>query len=159
MYLSVEELAAYGKRLNTRAKSEPLAKLLVDAYALVCEIAKKVVREHPNIRRTQIMAAIALHEGKIVEMQNGEGKTLAATMPAYLNTLKEQHVHIATYNDYLARRDALWMGPVYAALGLTVGVVVPGAQYQLQWDIHDDAKEEEHYAICGLVLCSRANAY
>ncbi len=158
MYLSVEELAAYGKKLDTRAKSEPLDKLLVDAYALVCEVAKKVVREHPNIRTTQIMAAIALHEGKFVEMQNGEGKTLAATMPVYLNSLKKQHVHIATYNDYLARRDALWMGPIYAALGLTVGVVVPEAQYQLQWDIHD-TKEEEQYATYGLVFCSRKNAY
>jgi preprotein translocase subunit SecA len=159
MYLSVEELAAYGRKLDTRAKSEPLDKLLVDAYALVCEIAKKVVREHPDIRTTQIMAAIALHEGKFVEMQNGEGKTLAATMPVYLNCLKGQHVHIATYNDYLACRDILWMGPIYAVLGLTVGVVMSEAQYQLQQDIHDDTKEEDHDVTYKLVLCSRANAY
>jgi preprotein translocase subunit SecA len=159
MFLSMEELVAYGKKLSTRAKSESLDKLLVDAYALVCEVTKKVVREHPNIRATQIMAAVGLHEGKFIEMQNGEGKTLAATMPAYLNSLKEQHVHIATYNDYLACRDALWMGPIYAALGLTVGVVVSGAQYQLQWDIHDDTKEEGGDATYRLVSCSRANAY
>ncbi len=71
----------------------------------------------------QLMGAVVLHEGKIAEMATGEGKTLVATMPAYLNALIGRGVHIVTVNDYLARRDREWMGPVYEALGLTVGVI------------------------------------
>lgn len=159
MYHSLQELTSCGKELMERARSGPLDNLQVEAFALVCEVAKNVVNDHPGMRATQIMAGIALHEGKFVEMQNGEGKTLAATMPAYLNTFKEQHVHIATYNDYLARRDALWMGPIYAALGLTVGVVVPGEQYRLQYAFQRDEQEDEYTSMCSLLPCTRQNAY
>lgn len=71
----------------------------------------------------QIMGGIALHEGKITEMKTGEGKTLVATLPIYLNALTGKNVHLATHNDYLAKRDAKWMGPVYEFLGLTVGYI------------------------------------
>ncbi len=72
----------------------------------------------------QFIGGIVLHEGKIAEMKTGEGKTLVATLPAYLNSLASRGVHIVTVNDYLARRDAEWMGPIYRMLGLTVGVIV-----------------------------------
>ena len=74
----------------------------------------------------QIIGGIVLHQGKIAEMKTGEGKTLVATMPVYLNALTGKGVHIVTVNDYLARRDADWMGKIYGFLGLTVGVIVPG---------------------------------
>ena len=98
--------------------------LLPNAYALVKEAAwrKLGIRVHDE----QILAAIGLHIGRIVEMMTGEGKTLAAVFPAYLNALTGKGVHILTFNDYLAKRDALWMGPVYRALGLSVGYINDG---------------------------------
>jgi preprotein translocase subunit SecA len=95
--------------------------LLVEAFALVREVSRRTLGLYPF--DVQVMAGIALHNGKIVEMQTGEGKTLAAVMPAYLNALGSKGVHIFTFNDYLARRDAAWMGPVYEFLGLTTGYV------------------------------------
>jgi preprotein translocase subunit SecA len=76
----------------------------------------------------QLIGGMALHEGKIAEMRTGEGKTLMATLPVYLNALAGKGVHVVTVNDYLARRDAEWMGRLYGFLGLTVGVNVPGMQ-------------------------------
>ena len=74
----------------------------------------------------QVIGGLVLHEGKIAEMKTGEGKTLAATMPLYLNALAGKGAHLVTVNDYLARRDAAWMGPIYNFLGLSVGVIVHG---------------------------------
>ncbi|WP_410770196.1 accessory Sec system translocase SecA2 [Fontibacillus sp. BL9] len=106
-------------RLRKEAKSgTPLDELLVDAYALVCEAAKRTLGLQPY--DVQIMAAIALHEGFLIEQHTGEGKTLSAVMPAYLNALTGEGVHVLTFNDYLANRDAEWMGPIYRFLGLTV---------------------------------------
>jgi len=101
---------------------EALEAVLVPAFALVREAG----RRHLNMRHfdVQLVGGIVLHEGKIAEMKTGEGKTLVATLPAYLNALAGRGVHIVTVNDYLARRDAEWMGPIYRALGLTVGVIV-----------------------------------
>lgn len=98
--------------------------LLVKAYALVREAAYRVM----NMRHfdVQIIAAIAMHDGGLVEMQTGEGKTLAAVLPVYLNALSGKGVHVLTFNDYLARRDAQWMGPIYEFLGLTVGYICEG---------------------------------
>nr|WP_275935254.1 accessory Sec system translocase SecA2 [Abyssisolibacter fermentans] len=98
--------------------------MLVKAFAIVCEASRRVLNMKPY--DVQIIAAIALHQGKIVEMKTGEGKTLAGVMPAYLNALTGKGVHILTFNDYLARRDAQWMGPVYEFLGLSVGYVNEG---------------------------------
>lgn len=98
--------------------------LLVEALALVREISRRVLGMKPF--DVQMMAAIALHQGKMVEMQTGEGKTLAAVMPAYLNALTGQGVHVLTFNDYLASRDAEWMRPIYEFLGLTIGYVKEG---------------------------------
>ncbi len=98
--------------------------LLVQSFALVREAAGRVLGMYPY--DVQTVAGIALHKGKIVEMQTGEGKTLAAIMPAYFNAMTGQGVHVLTFNDYLARRDCEWMGPVYEFLGLDCGYVGEG---------------------------------
>ena len=111
--------------VRTRAqKGIVLDELLVEVFALVREVAGRVLGMRPF--DVQVMAGAALHRGKLVEMQTGEGKTLAAVLPACLNALTSQGVHILTFNDYLARRDAAWMGPVYQFLDLTVAAVQAG---------------------------------
>jgi len=98
--------------------------LLVEAYALVREVSGRVLgMRHFDV---QMLGAIALHQGKLIEMQTGEGKTLVAVPPACLNALSGQGVHVLTFNDYLARRDAQWMGPIYEFLDLSVGFVQEG---------------------------------
>ena len=106
------------------AAGETLDDILYDAFAALREAAKRVL----NMRhfRVQIIGGICLHQGRIAEMRTGEGKTLVSTLPAYLNALSGKSVHIVTVNDYLAKRDAEWMGKVHKYMGLTVGVVVPG---------------------------------
>jgi preprotein translocase subunit SecA len=107
-------------------QGETLEQLLPEAFAVVREAGKRVLKmRHFDV---QLIGGIALHEGKIAEMRTGEGKTLAATLPVYLNALTGKGVHVVTVNDYLARRDAEWMGRIYGFLGLTVGVNVPGLQ-------------------------------
>ncbi|HET6598905.1 MAG TPA: DEAD/DEAH box helicase, partial [Burkholderiaceae bacterium] len=105
------------------AKGEALDKLLPEAFAVVREGSKRVLKmRHFDV---QIMGGITLHRGKIAEMRTGEGKTLMATLPVYLNAITGQGVHLVTVNDYLARRDAEWMGRLYNFLGLSVGVNLP----------------------------------
>ena len=121
--LSDEELRGkteeYKKRLNN---GETLDDLLPEAYATVREAAKRVLNmEH---YRVQLIGGIILHQGRIAEMRTGEGKTLVSTLPAYLNALEGKGVHVVTVNDYLAKRDAEWMGQVHEFLGLKVGVVL-----------------------------------
>ncbi len=98
-----------------------LEDILIESFAVVREVARRTL----NMRHfdVQLMGGVVLHQGKIAEMKTGEGKTLVATLPAYLNALEGKGVHIVTVNDYLARRDAEWMGPIYKFLGLTVGVI------------------------------------
>ncbi len=103
------------------ANGMPLDVALVDAFALVRETAKRVLGQRPY--DVQVMGGIALHRGAIAEMKTGEGKTLAATMPAFLNALAGEGVHVVTINDYLAGRDAEWMGGIYRFLGLSIGVI------------------------------------
>ncbi|OGJ69399.1 preprotein translocase subunit SecA [Candidatus Peribacteria bacterium RIFCSPLOWO2_12_FULL_53_10] len=106
---------------------EPLDDLLPEAYAVVREAARRTLgQRHFDV---QLVGGILLHRGKITEMRTGEGKTLVGTLPAYLNALAGKGVHIVTVNDYLARRDAVWMGQIYAALGMTVGVINHDASY------------------------------
>ena len=105
------------------AEAAALELLLPEAFAVVREAGKRTLRmRHFDV---QLIGGMVLHDGKIAEMRTGEGKTLAATLPAYLNTLSGKSVHIVTVNDYLARRDAEWMGKLYGFLGLTVGVNIP----------------------------------
>lgn len=107
-------------RLN---QGETLDKILPEAFAVVREAGKRVMKmRHFDV---QLIGGMVLHGGNIAEMRTGEGKTLVATLAAYLNALSGKGVHIVTVNDYLAKRDAAWMGPLYSFLGLTVGVIVP----------------------------------
>ena len=121
--LTDEELKGKTREFKERlGKGETLDDLLPEAYAAVREAAKRVLNmEH---YRVQLIGGIILHQGRIAEMKTGEGKTLVSTLPAYLNALTGRGVHIVTVNDYLAKRDAEWMGQVHEFLGLTVGVVL-----------------------------------
>ena len=123
MALSDEELkdktAEFRKRLS---EGETLDDLLPEAYAVVREAARRVL--HTEHYRVQLIGGIILHQGRIAEMRTGEGKTQTCLLPAYLNALEGKGVHVVTVNDYLAKRDAEWMGQVHEFLGLTVGVVL-----------------------------------
>ncbi len=124
---SDEELKNCTEDFKNRYKNgESLMELLPEAYAVMREAADRVL----NMRHfyVQILGGIALHQGRIAEMGTGEGKTLVATLPAYLNALTGEGVHVVTVNEYLAKRDAEWMGKVYRFLGLTVGIAVSGMQ-------------------------------
>ena len=114
-----EKTQEFKKRLDEGAT---LDDLLPEAYAAVREAARRVLNmEH---FRVQLIGGIILHQGRIAEMKTGEGKTLVSTLPAYLNALTGRGVHVVTVNDYLAKRDAEWMGQVHEFLGLKVGVVL-----------------------------------
>ena len=121
--LTDEELRGKTREYKNRLQEgETLDDLLPEAFATVREAAKRVLgMEH---YRVQLIGGIILHQGRIAEMNTGEGKTLVSTLPAYLNALEGEGVHIVTVNDYLANRDAQWMGKVHEFLGLTVGVVL-----------------------------------
>ncbi len=117
----IDQTNVLKKRLEN---GETLNDILVDAFAVVREAAARVLgMRHFKV---QIMGGVALHQGRIAEMKTGEGKTLVATLPAYLNALSGKGVHVVTVNEYLAQRDAEWMGKVYKFLGLTVGVAISG---------------------------------
>ncbi len=122
--LSDAELRAKTDEFKARLKNgETLDDLLPEAFAAAREAARRTIGErHFDV---QLMGGIVLHQGKIAEMKTGEGKTLVATLPLYLNALTGQGCHLITVNDYLARRDAYWMGPIYHALGLTVASIYP----------------------------------
>ena len=122
--LSDEELRGQTERLRQRlADGEKLDALIPEAFATVREAAVRTLgQRHYNV---QLIGGIALHRGEIAEMKTGEGKTLVATLAVYLNALEGKGVHVVTVNDYLARRDAEWMGEIYRFLGMTVGVIVP----------------------------------
>ena len=106
------------------ANGETLDDILPEAFATVREAADRVLGMRPY--RVQLVGGIVLHQGRIAEMKTGEGKTLVATLPAYLNALTGKGVHIVTVNDYLAKRDSEWMGKVHRFLGLKVGLIVHG---------------------------------
>ncbi len=124
-HLSEAELKAKTAEFKDRlAKGETLDDLLPEAFATVREAADRVLGLRPY--PVQLMGGIILHQGRIAEMKTGEGKTLVATLPAYLNALTGRGVHIVTVNDYLAKYQSEWMGKVYRYLGLTVGLIIPG---------------------------------
>jgi preprotein translocase subunit SecA len=125
---SDRELKQISDRLIGKARQGvPVDELLVEAFALVRETAWRTI----GLRSfdVQIIAGIVMHQGKLAEMNTGEGKTLVAVFPAYLNALTSNGVHIHTFNDYLARRDAAWMGPIYEFLGLSVGCIQEGLSH------------------------------
>lgn len=113
--------AEFKERLE---KGETLDDILPEAFAVVREASKRVLgMRHFDV---QLIGGIILHQGRIAEMKTGEGKTLVATLPVYLNALTGKGVHVVTVNDYLAKRDSEWMGKLYKFLGLTVGLVIAG---------------------------------
>ncbi|MGE0419647.1 MAG: preprotein translocase subunit SecA [Acetobacteraceae bacterium] len=134
--LSDDELRGKTAEFRDRlAQGATLDDLLPEAFAVVREASKRALgQRHFDV---QMIGGMVLHEGKIAEMKTGEGKTLVATLPVYLNALAGQGVHVVTVNDYLARRDAEWMGQIYGFLGLTVGTIVHG---------QDDERKREQYA-------------
>ena len=126
--------------------------LLAEAFAVVREISKRKLRmRHFDV---QILGGIVLHEGKISEMKTGEGKTLVATLPVYLNALEGKGVHVITVNDYLAKRDTQWMGPIYNSLGLSVGVIQHDSSFLFDPSYLSTDKRLEF-----LRPCSRQDAY
>src|SRR5919199_3153692 len=130
-----EELRERADALRERARGgEALDDLLHESFALTREAAKRTLgQRHFDV---QLIGGMVLHDGSIAEMKTGEGKTLTATLPAVLNSLAGQGVHIVTVNDYLARRDAEWMRPVYEALGVSVGVVQSGEMDELKHEAY-----------------------
>ena len=151
--LSDEALRARTTELRQRlADGAELDELLPEAFAAVREAARRTVRmRHFDV---QMMGGMVLHSGKIAEMATGEGKTLVATLPAYLNALPGKGTHVVTVNDYLARRDAQWMGPIYHALGLTVGVIQHEMQYR-----YDPAFASPDIRLAALRPVTRKEAY
>src|ERR1700678_1902869 len=136
--LSDTELAQKTVEFKQRvANGEPLDDLLIESFAVCREAGRRVL----NMRHfdVQLIGGTVLHRGRIAEMRTGEGKTLVATLPVYLNALEGKGVHVVTVNDYLAKRDAEWMGRIYRFLGLSVGVIVHGlSQAERQRAYHSD---------------------
>src|ERR1700761_4651905 len=145
--LSDEALRAKTTEFRERlAKGETLDDLLMEAFAVVREGAKRTLgQRHFDV---QLKGGMVLHQGKIAEMKTGEGKTLVATLAVYLNALEGKGVHVVTVNDYLAKRDAEWMGRVYKFLGLTVGIIV-----------HDLSDEQRHNSYNSDITYGTNNEY
>ena len=138
--VSDKELRAQTDELKKRLskKNVTLDTILPDAFAVAREAAKRVIGERPY--DVQLIGGMVLHEGNVAEMKTGEGKTLVATLPTYLNALEGKGVHVVTVNDYLAQRDAGWMGQVYDFLGLTTGVIINEASF-----VYDKDYDNEHH--------------
>ena len=162
--LSLDALRDRSLALRTEVQSggKTLDAAMPEAFALVREAAKRTLgQRHYDV---QIIGGVILHRGRIAEMRTGEGKTLVGTLPAYLNALTGKGVHVVTVNDYLARRDAAWMGQVYAALGLSVGIINQSGSY-LYDPTHTEKDEvrdaEGAYKVVYEFLrpCTRKEAY
>ncbi|MBR3052329.1 preprotein translocase subunit SecA [Candidatus Saccharibacteria bacterium] len=132
-----------------------LNEILPEAFAVAREAAKRVMGMRPY--DVQLIGGMVLHEGAVAEMKTGEGKTLVAMLPAYLNGLTGRGVHVVTVNDYLAQRDAGWNGPIYEYLGLTVGVIVNNASYIYDAEYENEEHEDERFR--HLKPCTRKEAY
>jgi len=164
--LSNENLRKKTAELKTRLKKETLDNLLPEAFALVREAAKRTLRQrHFDV---QLIGGIVLHQGKIAQMLTGEGKTLAATLPLYLNALEAKGCHLVTVNDYLARRDTVWMGQIYHMLGLSVGCLnhEQSFLYDPTYKRPDEDKEKIRDELGGFKVvedflrpCARKEAY
>jgi preprotein translocase subunit SecA len=143
---------------------ETLDDILPEAFAVVREAAKRTLgQRHYDV---QLIGGIILHQGKIAEMRTGEGKTLVATLPAYLNALTGRGVHLVTVNDYLARRDTVWMGQIYSFLGLSVGVINHESSYLYDPSVKNAEEDKERDSVGSFKViydylrpCSRREAY
>lgn len=162
-----EKTGEFKERLNPPAgEGETLDEILPEAFALVRETAKRTLKQRHF--DCQLIGGIVLHQGKIAEMKTGEGKTLAATLPLYLNALEGKGCHLVTVNDYLARRDAVWMGQIYHALGLSVGCLnhEQSFLYDQEFKKLPEEKEKTRDELGGFYVvedflkpCSRKEAY
>ncbi|MCY4010704.1 MAG: preprotein translocase subunit SecA [Candidatus Saccharibacteria bacterium] len=153
--LSDSKLKAKTEEFKTRLEDKDVDSLLPEAFAAVREAASRSLgQRHYDV---QLIGGICLHEGKIAEMRTGEGKTLVATLPLYLNALTGRGVHLVTVNDYLAQLGAGWMGPVYDFLDISVGIIVPEASFIYDPSYTDDSKDDER--LSHLRPCSRQEAY
>ena len=151
-YASLEDEALSSQTdllIEKYENSQSLDEILIDAFAVVRETSKRILEmRHFDV---QLMGGVSLHQGKISEMRTGEGKTLIATLAVYLNSLSKKGVHVVTVNDYLAKRDALWMGKIYKFLGLTVGCIQNGESMTLEY--------ETDSSNLILIDCPRSEAY
>jgi preprotein translocase subunit SecA len=153
--MSDKQLKEQTEALKKRLKKQSLDTILPDAFAVVREAANRTLKQrHFDV---QLMGGIVLHEGNIAEMKTGEGKTLVATLPLFLNSLTGNGAHFVTVNDYLARIGAGWMGPVYQFLGVSVGVIIPDYSYMYDPSFTDDSHDDERFR--HLRPCTRQEAY
>ena len=155
--LSDEELASQTDVLRKRLqkKSVTLDTILPDAFAVVREMADRTIGErHYDV---QLIGSMVLHEGSVAELKTGEGKTLMSTLAAYLNALEGKGVHVVTVNDYLAQRDAGWMGQIYNALGLSTGVIINEASFLYDENYDNEAHTDPRMK--KLRPCTRKEAY
>jgi len=149
------KLQAQTDVLKKRLKKDSIDKLLPDAFAVVREAATRTLNQrHFDV---QLMGGMVLHEGSVAEMKTGEGKTLVATLPLYLNALTGKGAHFVTVNDYLARIGAGWMAPVYHFLGMTTGVIIPDHSYIYDPNYVDEQHDDERFR--HLRPCTRQEAY
>ena len=151
--LSDEELSGYSLQLLSSNNTSTNEELIVKSFSIVREASKRFLgMRHFDV---QILGGLALNEGNIAEMKTGEGKTLVATLPSYLNAISDNKVHVVTVNDYLAKRDAIWMGQVYSFLGLSVGYLQNNSSYKLTTDQNNNitsiASERKEIYECDIV--------
>lgn len=149
--LSNEELAQKTEKFRDELSSgKTLDDIMEEAFAVVREVSRRTIElRHFDV---QLIGGYVMHKGKIAEMKTGEGKTLVAALSLYLNGIEGKGAHLVTVNDYLARRDAAWMGPIYLFLGLTVGVIQPDKSFYVVWDDKDKFTTQ-------LIPCERKQAY
>jgi preprotein translocase subunit SecA len=153
--LTDKELQAQTDILKKRLKKESLDAILPDAFSVVREAATRVISQrHFDV---QLIGGMVLHEGNVAEMKTGEGKTLMSTAPVYTNALTEKGVHVVTVNDYLAQRDAGWMGQVFDFLGMSTGVIVGDHSYVYDAKFTNEEHEDERFR--HLKPCTRQDAY
>ena len=153
--LSDADLRKQTAKLKARLAKETLDDILPDAFAVVREASTRTLKQrHFDV---QLIGGMVLHEGRVAEMRTGEGKTLVATLPVYLNALSGKGVHVVTVNDYLAQRDAGWMGQIYDFLGMKVGVIMPDHSYI--YDSKYENKDHEDPRMRHLLETSRQEAY
>jgi len=153
--MSDKQLREQTAALKERLKKESLDAIMPDAFAVVREAATRTLKQrHFDV---QLIGGMVLHEGNVSEMKTGEGKTLVATLPVYLNALTEKGVHVVTVNDYLAQRDAGWMGQVYDFLGMQTGVILGDHSYVYDASFTNNEHEDERFR--HLKPCSRREAY
>jgi len=145
---SADQLKEKTKEFKERlSKGETLDNILPEAFALVREAARRTLNQRHF--DSQLIGGMVLHQGRIAEMRTGEGKTLSATLPAYLNALSGEGVHIVTVNDYLAKRDMVWMGQIYDALGLTVGCITNESGYVYDKEFKNKEDDKQRDAVGG----------